>query len=796
MTVNYFRIAWRGLTNNPFFSTINIAGLSIGLSTVILIGMWMYDELSYNKYHQNYSRIAQVMRHSVVNGEISSQTSMSIPLRQELGNKYSADFEIVVLSLPTSEHILSLGGRKFSVKGKFMEAKAPEMLSLEMLSGTLDGLKNPSSILLSESVAESMFGETDPINRTILIDNKMEANVTGVYRDIPYNSQFNELKFIAPWELHLANNDWAKEAQETWGINSFEIFVQLIPSVRLAQASSKIKNIIRDNIDPKLAEVRRPEVFLFPMSQWHLYSEWENGVNKGGRIQFVWLFGIIGVFVLLLACINFMNLSTARSEKRAKEVGIRKVVGSARTQLVKQFFSESVLLTFFGFIISLLLVELSLPFFNELADKKMMLMWDSPKFWILGIVFTLLAGLLAGSYPALYLSSFQPINVLKGPFQLSRFSAIPRKVLVVLQFTVSTSLIIGTIVVYYQIQFAKDRPIGYNRDGLLIVPMTTPESHEHYQAIRNELLQSGAISHVAASQNPTTEVWDNRNGFNWSNKESNPEANFATMAVTHPYGKTVGWEFVTGRDFSPDFLSDISSSIVLNQAAAKFMGFEDPTEGTVTWGGENLIIIGVIEDMVMTSPYEPVKPTIFYLNYENANFINIRIRSDAELDVTLTAIEGIFKKYNPSTPFSYKFADEEFELKFASEKRIGQLASLFAGLTIFISCLGAFGLASFVAEQRTKEIGIRKILGASAFTLWKMLSKDFLVLVAISCIVAIPVSYYFLKQWLLTFEYRIGIAWWMFGLATAGALVITLLTVTFQAIKAVMVYPVKSLRAE
>jgi ABC-type antimicrobial peptide transport system permease subunit len=796
MTINYFRIAWRGLKNNPFFSTINIAGLAVGIGTVILIGMWMFDELSFNQYHQNYDRIAKVMRQSVVNGEINSQTSMPIPLRQELGNKYSDEFKHIVLSTPTSDHVLSFSDTKFTIKGRFMEPKAPEMLSLEILNGTSDGLKNASSILLSESTSKILFGDADPINKTILIDNKMEALVTGVYLDIPYNSQFKDLKFIAPWDLHLANNAWAQKAQGTWGINSFEIFVQMNANVELSQVSAKIKNLIRDNIDPKLAEMRKPEVFLYPMSRWHLYSEWENGVNTGGRIQFVWLFGIIGIFVLLLACINFMNLSTARSEKRAKEVGIRKVVGSARSQLIKQFFSESILLAMLSFVFALLLVELSLPFFNELADKRMTLLWTSPLFWFFGIGFTLLTGVVAGSYPALYLSSFQPIKVLRGTFHLGRFSAIPRKALVILQFTVSTSLIIATIVVYNQIQFAKNRPIGYNNDGLLTIQMTTSETRDHYEAIRNELLGTEAIANVAASQNPTTEVWDNRNGFEWSHKESNPEANFATMAVTHEYGKTVGWEFTMGRDFSRDFSTDISSSIILNKSAAKLMGFDDPIEGTVTWGGEKLNIIGVIEDMVMTSPYEPVKQMIFYLNYENANFINVKIKPGVKLNEALTKAEGVFKKYSPSAPFDYKLADQEYELKFASEERIGQLANLFAALTIFISCLGVFGLASFIAEQRTKEIGIRKILGASIFNLWSMLSKDFLVLVMVSCFIAIPISYYFLEQWLLKYEYHTGIAWWMFGVASAGALVMTLLTVSFQAIKAATVYPINSLRTE
>ncbi|MBT1697834.1 ABC transporter permease [Fulvivirgaceae bacterium PWU4] len=798
MIFNYFKIAWRGLRNNTIFSVINITGLAAGAGVVMLIGMWIYDELHFNRYHKNYEHIAQVMRHSTSNDEISTRESMPIPLRDALGNKYQDEFKHIVLATPVADHILAFADQKFTVKGRFMEPATPEMLSFEMLRGSSAGLKNLSSIMLSESLSKTLFSDRDPVGKTLMIDNKMEAIVTGVYKDLPYNSRFRDLAFVAPWQLHLSNNESAQKAQQNWGRNSFEIYVEIAGNAQIASINDKIRNIVRDHTDPKLAEMRKPEVFLYPMSRWHLHSEWKNGVNVGGRIQFVWFFGTIAGFVLLLACINFMNLSTARSEKRAKEVGIRKVVGSARSQLMKQFFSESILLATIGFVFALILVEFTLPFFNELADKRMSLMWSEPWFWITGLGFTLFTGLIAGSYPALYLSSFRPIKVLRGTVHLGRFAATPRKALVILQFTVSTSLIIGTMVVHNQIQFAKDRPVGYNRDGLLIIPMSTPETHKHYESIRSELLETGVVIDVAASQNPTTEVWDTRNGFIWSGDDSNRETRFATMAVTHEYGKTVGWKFSAGRDFSKDFSTDLSTSLVLNAAAAKEMGFENPIGQSVWWGGggDELKIIGVIDDMLMTSPYDPVEPTIFYLNYDNANFINVKIDPAAGAHDALARIGNVFKKYNPSAPFDYKFAEQEYALKFAGEERIGKLTNVFTALAIFISCLGIFGLASFIAEQRTREIGIRKILGASVFSLWKLLSRDFVWLVLISCLIAIPVSNYLLGQWLLKYQYRTEMGWWIFAIASAGALTITLLTVSFQAIKAAVVHPARSLKVE
>ncbi|MCW3116040.1 MAG: FtsX-like permease family protein, partial [Chitinophagaceae bacterium] len=512
-------------------------------------------------------------------------------------------------------------------------------------------------------------------------------------------------------------------------------------------------------------------------------------------IQYVWLFGIIGVFVLLLACINFMNLSTARSEKRAKEVGIRKAVGSLRTQLVVQFFSESLLVALLAFVLSIVLVQLILPFFNEVAGKKMSILWANPLFWLLGIGFSLITGLIAGSYPALYLSSFNPVKVLKGTFRAGRLAAIPRKVLVVVQFTVSVILIIGTIIVFRQIQFAKSRPIGYSRDGLITLPMVTTDIHNHFEVVKNELVNSGAIASMTEAGSPTTAVWSTNAGFDWKGKDPGLAVEFPNIDVSYDYGKTVGWQFKEGRDFSREFLTD-STAFVLNETAAKFVGIKNPVGETLKWDGVPFKIIGVIKDMVVESPYAAVRPTLFHLSTYPGSVVIAKINPTASVSDSLRKIETVFKKYNPAQPFDYQFVDEEYAKKFGNEQRVGKLSSFFAALAIFISCLGLFGMASFVAEQRTKEIGVRKVLGASVFNLWRLLSKDFVLLVLLSCAIAIPIAYYFLHEWLLRYEYRTEISWWIFAASCFGALIITLLTVSFQSIKAALMNPVKSLRTE
>ena len=795
MLRNYLKIAWRTLAKNKGYSTINIGGLAVGMAVAMLIGLWIYDELSFDKYFQNYSRIAQVMQRGTFNGEFGAGGYMPVPLGDELRTAFADDFQYVVMSSWTGEHILANNNRKFTRMGNFLSPEAPDMLTLIMRTGTRAGLRDPNSILLSESTAQSLFGNANPLGKIIRIDNNLSVAVTGVYEDLPENTQFADIKFIAPWALYVSSNAGVKRAQENmeWDNNSWQILAQLRPNADFDAVTEKIKGLRVKHI-PQLAK-SNTEVFLNPMSRWHLYTGWDKTGKLEGRIQYIWLFGFIGGFVLLLACINFMNLSTARSEKRAKEVGIRKAVGSIRTQLITQFLGESLLVVSISFVFALILVLAALPFFNQTSGKNMALPWKNLIFWLGGLGFSLITGLIAGSYPALYLSGFQPVKILKGTFRAGRFAAIPRRVLVVLQFAVSVTLIIGTITVFRQVQYAKNRPVGYDRNGLITVAINTPELQQQYNSLRSELLETGAVVEMSTSSTPTTKQISRNGGFEWAGKDPDFNAEFGTVGVSHDFGKTVGWQFKQGRDFSRAFTTD-SAGMVINQTAADYMGLKNPVGKTVRWKGKSMQIVGVVKDMVMSSPFEPIRQTVFMLDYGWASVINIKLNPVQSAAESLAKVEGIFRKLNPGSPFDYTFIDQQYALKFAAEERIGKLASVFAILAILISCLGLLGLASFMAEQRTKEIGVRKVLGASVANVWALLSREFVVLVLIGFGIATPIASYLLGNWLQKYEYRTDLSWWIFAVSGVGALLLTLLTVSYQSIKAALVNPVKSLRSE
>jgi putative ABC transport system permease protein len=793
MFKNYFTIAWRNLIKSKVYSAINIVGLATGMAVAILIALWIWDEVSFNHYHKNHRDLAQVMTTQTFNGQTGTGDAVAMPLGKELRSKYGSDFKAVSMASWNFGHILGSGEKKISSDGMWVEPVFPTMFSLIMLKGSIHGLEDPLDIFLSESVAKTLFGSADPMGKTIRLDNRFDFKVSGVYEDFPRNTSLYATKILLSWDKYITTDDWLKNAATEWGNHSWQCFVQINDHVDFERTTRKIRKASMIHLNPATDGVE--ELVLQPMDNWRLYNEFKNGKIAGGRIQFVWLFGMIGVFVLLLACINFMNLSTARSEKRAKEVGIRKTVGSLRPQLVKQFLTESIVVAFLSLVIALVLVLILLPFFNSLSDKAIHLPGANIYFWLFILVFTLFTGIVSGSYPAFYLSGFEPIKVLKGTFRVGRYASLPRKVLVVVQFSISIALIIGTVIVYRQIQFAKDRPVGYDRNGLITIYMNTPDLYKHYDALRNELLATGSVENVAESSSPSTQIWSNNIGFSWAGKDPNSLPLFGTVATTYDYGNTIHWQIKEGRDFSHRFLTD-SSAMILNEAAVKLIGVKNIIGMTIKWDTTPHHVVGIIKDMIMQSPYEPVKPTIFLLNTSWANVIILRFKPSSTMKEGLAKIDPVFRKYNPAAPFEYKFTDDEYAQKFEDEKRIGNLSTFFAVLAVFISCLGLFGLASFVAEQRTKEIGVRKVLGASVFHLWQMLSRDFVTLVIISCAIAIPISWYFLHQWLLKYPYRTDISWWIFLLAAIGAMAITLITVSYQAIKAALTNPVRSLRSE
>ena len=784
MLKTYLIVAWRNLRKNKVYSAINIIGLSIGMTVGLLIGLWVWDELTVNQAFPNHRRLAEIVSIGTQNGTTSAEEDASVPVCAELKNKFPDDIKDAAL-FAWSSPLLTVGDKKISSWGIWTQKGFPVMFSLKMVAGSRQALGDPSAMLISQSAAKALFGQANPMDKTVRVGNKTDMRVKGVYEDIPDNTNLTGLGYLLAWDNKDNPGD---SAQDDWIDHHFGLYVQVSDRADFDKLSARIKDLTKPHIKGQWEEL-----LLHPMDRWRLFSRFENGRMVAGRAQFVRLFSITGIFVLFLACINFMNLSTARSERRAKEVGIRKTIGSLRRQLVVQFLIESFLFVGLALGLSLLLARAFVPVFNTLAGKQLVIPFGNGYFWLLLMGFTGLTGLIAGSYPAFYLSGFKPVEVLKGVFRSGSAAVPARKFLVVLQFTVSISLIIGSIIVYRQLQYTRNRPVGYDRQGLITVEMNTPEIKDHYEALKGDLLRTGQVEAVAESSSPPTDVQNAMLGYNWKGKDPNSYPAINTVFVSADFGKTLNWKIKEGRDFLANFKSD-SEAIIMNEAAAKFIGAEHPTNESIKWHQTDHRVVGVITDMVMESPFRPATPTFFMLHNRSIHVITIRIRSSAPLRGALAGIERVFQKYNPASPFEYLFTDEVYAAKFADEEQLGQLISLFTILAVLISCLGLFGLAAFVTEQRTKEIGVRKVLGASVFDLWSLLSGEFTKLVLLSCGLAIPLAWYISHRWLEQYPYRTTISWWLFGIAGAGVLLITLLTVSYQTIRAALVNPAKSLQ--
>ncbi|MBX2828138.1 MAG: ABC transporter permease [Flavobacteriaceae bacterium] len=799
MLKNYFKIAWRNLLKNKIYSFINIIGLALGMAVAIMISLWVTDEIRYNNYFENYDSIAQIYQSQTFNGYTGTGTALPRPLEFLLREDYGDNFEHITMSSWTNSRYLKFGDKIISRTGNFMQEPALDILKLDIIQGVENGLKEQNSIMLSKSVAETLFGNDDPIGKIIKVNNEHDILVTSVYEDIPTNTDFGEVEFIMTWRHYVATQQWVTNAIDSWGNNSFQMFVKIADNTTMETVSSKILDS-KKNANEDTAEFN-PQIFLLPMKDWHLRSQFENGVQAGGRIENVWLFSIIGAFVLFLACINFMNLSTARSEKRAMEVGIRKAIGSNRKQLISQFLSESLLVVLFAFAVALGLVLLSLNGFNDLASKEITFPWSSIPFWAYSLIFILFTALVSGSYPALYLSSFRPVRALKGTFKAGKMAALPRKVLVVTQFTVSVALIIGTLIVMQQIDHSKNRPVGYDKEGLIQIPTFGQDFLGKQDLMRQQFLASGAVLEMSTSSSPTTNVWSNRGGYTWEGKPEGFQESFTWTEVSPEHVRATGMTVIEGRDFSREFATD-SNAVLINKTAVEYMGLENPIGKFIMDEDEEdpdppMQIIGVVEDVIAQSPYEPVGAGFYVFDgSNNGSFYNVRLNPNKSVSENLSIIEKTFKGLFPDLPFRYDFVDEEYAAKFASEERVASLARVFTILAILISCLGLFGLASFVAERRTKEIGVRKVLGATVANLWILLSKDFIKLVVIALLVAIPLAFYFMTQWIQKFDYRTDISIWVFVAAGVGALAITLITVSFQSVKAALANPTKSLKTE
>jgi len=808
MFKNYFKIAWRNLFRNKIYSLINIAGLALGMTMVLLIAIWINDELSINKSFKNYNSIVRVLVSSLQNGQVETDRGVPAPLAPEMQNKMGSDFKAIGRLIYTDHSGYTYGKTKVTRAGNlYVDRSIMRILDLKMTQGGPKALDNVSSIIIDRTLAHDLFGKTDPMNKIVQLENNQSVRVTGVYEDIPEPAEFCWIHSFLTWDQQYLDHpealqqpdnqkDWILY-QDRWDIPYTQMIAQLQDHADLEKVSAKIKTILNGH-----GRTDHAEVLLHPMSKWHLYDEFKNGKNTGGDIEFVKMFGVIGFFVLLLACINFMNLSTARSERRAREVGIRKSVGSLRVQLIIQFLGESILIAFIAMCFSLVLAYLALPAFNKLAEKEIPFPWTSQLFWIGILLFTGITGLIAGSYPAFYLSSFNAVKVLKGTIKAGRLAAMPRKVLVVLQFSISIALIVGTLVIFQQIRYANNRPIGYNRNGLLTIYRNTPESFRNYDVMRRELMANHTVLDMALSTGPITQNWAKVGGWNWTGNTSHADPILGWMGLSPSFGRTVGWTFLRGRDFSADRPGD-TSSIILSESALRVMGLKDPLNSIVTsiYGehkDQQMRVIGIIKDVIQESPFTKNLPMVYSMNLAPKwlSQVNIRLNPANSFGHSVELLQAAYKKYVPDAPLQYAVVSEEFAKNFALEQRIGTLALIFSSFAIFISCLGLFGLASFTAEQRTREIGVRKVLGASLLNLWSLLSKEFLLLVLISSAIALPAAYLFMHNWLDRYDYRTVISIWIFVATLAAALLITLVTVSFQSIKASLANPVTSLRSE
>jgi ABC-type antimicrobial peptide transport system permease subunit len=786
MFKNYLKVAFRNLWKNKGFSFINIIGLAVGMASAILILLWIQNEVSYDGFHAKKDRIYEAWNRAEFSGAMHCWNTTPKPLAAAMQRDFPEVEHAVRVNWP-SRLLFTVGEKKLMERGNVVDSIFLQVFSFPMLQGNpATALNEGHSIVLTESFAKTLFGSVDVMGKVIRIDNKDNYTVTGILKDLPNNTRF-VFKYLLPW-AHLRREG---NEEANWGNNSTRTYVLLKPNATLASIAPKM-NIIKTRYD---SSEKHWQMFLYPISRWRLYSSFKGSVEEGGRIEFVRLFGIVASFILLIACINFMNLSTARSEKRAKEVGIRKVVGAPRSTLISQFIGESVLISFLAALLAIGIVVLSLPGFNQLTEKHLYVPFGNVLFWLSGIGFILFTGLLAGSYPAFFLSSFQPVKVLKGTFKAANALVTPRKVLVVLQFTFAIILIICTIIVKQQIDYARNRDTGYER-GSLVFHFMTGDIEKKYDLIKQELLSSGAAIAVCKTSSPLTENYSDTWGFEWVGKEPGDKTDFNYFCTDQNLAKTTGIQLVQGRDFDLRQYPTDSTAMLLNESAVKAMHFKEPIGQIIKEDKVPYHVVGVIKDFIIQSPYEPIRPMVIIGAKGWFSTINFKLPANTSTTSSLKKAETIFRRYNPEYPFEYHFADAEYAEKFDDERRTGSLAGLFAGLTVFISCLGLFGLATYMAENRVKEIGVRKVLGASVAGITTLLSKDFLKLVLVSFAVAAPVAWWAMYAWLKDYTYRVSIQWWVFAAAAVLSVGIALLTVSYQAIRAALANPAKSLRSE
>jgi putative ABC transport system permease protein len=791
MIKNFFIIAWRNLKRNRIFSVINILGLATGMASAMLIFLWINDEMSFDRFHAKEDRLFQAYRQETSNGRSVVMDNSPKILAHTLKTEFPEIADVA--RWQNANFLFSVGDRHFNAAGNFTDSGFLNMFSFPTLEGIPDyKLNDPTGIVITQSLATRLFGNEKAVGRLIRVDSVNDFIVKSVLKDLPDNTQFR-FEYLLPWSYHQKIG-WIDNG--SWENNTVRTFYTLKPGISASSFDGKIKNLIVDHTKQEQTP-SNDILFGHPASKWHLYSRFENGHASGGRITIVRLFSLIASFILLIACINFMNLSTARSEKRAREVGIRKVVGAAKSLLIWQFLAESLMFSIIAGLLAVLVVELTLPYFNLLVNKQLSIDFGNPNFWIIALGFVLLTGMLAGSYPAFYLSSFKPIKVLKGALKTSREGIAPRQFLVVFQFSFAIVLIISTIVVLQQIRYAQNRDSGYNTDHV-VYNFMQGDVNKNYEMIRNDLIRSGVATNVTRTSQPMTRHWADSWGFQWTGSNAEDlKTDFIFFASDNKFTETMGLKLIEGRDVNTLTYPTDSNAMLLNETAVKMMRLKNPIGTEVRMGDSRWHVVGVIKDFILESPYSPVAPMIL-VGPSSLSFyvLNMKFNPAHPVSDNLKKAESIFRKYNPSYPFEYYFLDEDYANKFANEKQTGKLAALFAGLTIFISCLGLFGLSSFTAENRIKEIGIRKVLGASVLSITQLLSRDFIKLILLSFLIAAPFAWWVMNGWLQTYDYRISVSWWIFAVTLFLSVAIALITISFQSVKAALMNPAKSLRSE
>ena len=789
MIKNFFKVAIRNLWKHKGYSSLNIFGLAMGMTCSLLILLWINDERSVDSFHVKGPHLFTVYERQYYDGKVTAGYYTPGILPEEM-KRVLPEVEMATGFSGDAQYTFQVGDKILKESGSFGNADFFNMFSYRLLEGkAATALSSPVSIAISRKMAAGFFGSPEAaIGKTIRFQNKKDFSVMAVFDDLPENTS-QKFDFVINWATFLDENSWAKE----WGNNGPHTFLLLRPDANPALVEKKITHFL-DTYNKDQGKGFRIELAMQPFGEGYLHSNFKDGRIEGGRIEYVRLFSIVAIFILLIACINFMNLTTARSVKRAKEIGIRKVVGAVRPALIRQFVGEALLLSFFSMIIAMAMVILLLPAFNSLTGKHIVFPYGSTSFWLSLAGLTLITGAISGSYPALFLSSFQPIRVLKGTLKFSAGAAWFRKGLVVFQFILSIVLIIGTIVVSGQIDYVQKINLGYDRENLIYIPLDGDLTSK-YPLFKEGATHLPGVTGISRVSQTFTDLENGTGGVDWEGKEPNTNPMFTQASVGYDFVKTMKLQLVTGRDFSRDFATD-SVGYILNETALKKIGYKDPIGKRLTFWQKKGTIVGVLKDFHFTSLHDPINPLILRLR-EQEGYGNAIVRMEAgKTRQVLSGLEKLCKELNPRFPFTSSFADEEYQKLYKSESIVHNLSNCFAGLAIFISCLGLLGLAMFTAEQRTKEFGVRKVLGASVGSLFTLLSKDFLILVLIAFLFASPLAWWGMHIWLQNFAYHIDLEWWVFLLAGTLALVIALLTVSIQALKAAVANPVKSLRSE